>query len=946
MLFVLCLSLALCEVKNKSITANAEFPLLSKPALWSTWFAAPPRLPLCGDFDGDGLADMMCYYPPDNGIIDVAPNRKSQKSGWGFQARVGFGKDCTLVETGNFLKNEKGEEVLGYLSDGSVRLAKNKKENKYESVEEIYKFYPPLKSPIIGKTFTKQNKDGCVIISSESGKGIEFRFLEGGVTQTIPVAFPTHTTQVEKGIVEGYEGESVVIKNKNGDVHIINRGNIKRITSVREDDEVLIWNGGVLVGNKWFYNNQVYLLKELDLIKKPYKIRKGDLDADGRDDLMVFRYGDEKHEAHDIFILFSIDKNDDDFDRDGLKNEDEKAYGTDIFDRDTDNDGLLDGWEVYGIRGLNLREMDCSPLRYDVICYITRFNDVDESHVLKEMEKVKDTYASLNIKNVDGTTGINFHAIYTEPANPEEISGKPWWEVGTKYLPKEHRGIAHWMQITKGGGGQANQMGDMGACGDSALWAVFMHEFGHQLGLDHSGHWGPGHCPLYPSLMNYAYSYSLNDRYENIQYSDGKFMSYVINEDSLDETLPFKYEDVSFLEKGPYRFRLKPNGNTTLIDWNWNGIFGEKDVRADINYGYSTTAGHRYTIDKAHSSPYFVENNHNVFLLYGKLDKQPEKGENPNIDPSNPGALLIRRLIGEKTWSEPLKIMDGLTGDPSGAFFEDCFWIFAPVKNGTLVYRYWGYPEKNKTPAIYGLNDSQNKKVTSFVLMNRLVVFMQNSETHEVYYTIWNKDRFIDNQLLEAKSTNPIGACVDTIKNVIVLTTGEDQGDEKPSRWQVRYYLLENETLGELAMDWIEGEEGHARGDGRLLTLFDNGKGAGKDGRIYVFGPGLKRDANNPWTGMYTAHQVADKTVRGGWLVKRYYDEWTNSRSAPAVTWYNGDVLFAYRWVDGHQGETDSNLQVAYYGLGIEKDPAGDHDDLSFIAKYGLRRSILYLASE
>lgn len=31
--------------------------------------------------------------------------------------------------------------------------------------------------------------------------------------------------------------------------------------------------------------------------------------------------------------------------------------------------------------------------------------------------------------------------------------------------------------------------------------------------------------------------------------------------------------------------------------------------------------------------------------------------------------------------------------------------------------------------------------------------------------------------------------------------------------------------------------------------------------------------APQPW--LYMAHQVADKSVRNGWMVKRYYDEWT-----------------------------------------------------------------------
>ncbi len=104
-----------------------------------------------------------------------------------------------------------------------------------------------------------------------------------------------------------------------------------------------------------------------------------------------------------------------------------------------------------------------------------------------------------------------------------------------------------------------------------ALWAAFMHEFGHQIGMDHHGFWELGLCPIYTSMMNYAYSYGFEDDGAKIHYSHGRFKEFVLDERNLNETLPFPYERVKFLEKGPYRFRLKPKGNATLVDWNWNG---------------------------------------------------------------------------------------------------------------------------------------------------------------------------------------------------------------------------------------------------------------------------------------------------------------------------------------------------------------------------------------
>ena len=91
------------------------------------------------------------------------------------------------------------------------------------------------------------------------------------------------------------------------------------------------------------------------------------------------------------------------------------------------------------------------------------------------------------------------------------------------------------------------------------------------------------------------------------------------------------------------------------------------------------------------------------------------------------------------------------------------------------------------------------------------------------------------------------------------------------------------------------------------------------------------------------AHQVADKSMNNGWMVKRYYDEWTQSRSAPGVCWFNGDFLYAYRWVDGGGGATDNNLHVGYRGQGIQNEPMADFDDIGFVRNFGLPNSILIL---
>src|SRR5450432_1106844 len=98
----------------------------------------------------------------------------------------------------------------------------------------------------------------------------------------------------------------------------------------------------------------------------------------------------------------------------------------------------------------------------------------------------------------------------------------------------------HWMQETPGGGGQAQELGDQG--GSGANHAAFAHELGHQLGLSHTGDSAPAWCPLYPSIMNYAFNYSFDGDGEKIHFSDGRFAAlrgrpspFELRETALDE---------------------------------------------------------------------------------------------------------------------------------------------------------------------------------------------------------------------------------------------------------------------------------------------------------------------------------------------------------------------------------------------------------------------------
>lgn len=665
----------------------------------------------------------------------------------------------------------------------------------------------------------------------------------------------------------------------------------------------------------------------------------GDVDKDGDDDAFEFAYGTEKHTAYQVRLHRNISAGETDSDADGISNAEEAGLKTDPLNSDTDGDGLHDGWEVGSFRGMNFKEMGCDPRRIDIICLVHRFDDVDEGHFRRELTRVQDTYSKLPVNNPDGSTGWKLHLIYRDPITGED-KAKPWYANRDQHLPREWRGIAHWMQVSNGGGGQADQLGDGGGCGANALWAVFLHEFGHQLGMDHNGHWGPGLCPIYRSLMNYAYSYSLEDDYNKIAYSTGELNGYTLNETNLDETIPLPYEKVKFLEKGPYRFRLKPNGDTTLIDWNWNGVFGEKGIRADINYSYSTNAGLRDEMARTMTSPWLFTHRNRAYALFGERPKAA-KGENPDITPEKPGELKWRKLIKPTVWEKPITLADDLVGDPAAIASGAHIALVYPSKVGVR----WQLVTPAGKPVGKAIILDPNPKMIPTVgqVGDRSFVFLWNPDTQEVGYRVWRPGQTPGpERRLYERSTVPVGMAVDTVRKEVVIAMAQDQDAARPSRWQIRRYRESYGHLAELGMEWIDGEAGQSRGRGRLRALFKVDKDTGPGGRLYVYGRGYHGD-ESPWACTYVAETIADKSIRGGWLVKRFYDEWTQSRSAPAATWWNGDILWAYRWIDGGNPDRDNLLHVGYRALGIDEEPMGDHDDLTFMRDFGIRHSILYL---
>jgi hypothetical protein len=655
----------------------------------------------------------------------------------------------------------------------------------------------------------------------------------------------------------------------------------------------------------------------------------GDISGDHRADLVVFRREDTWRTGQDVLAYVMYREGDADADGDGLDRATEERLKSDPLDADTDHDGLLDGWEVRGEGALDLPALGASPTHKDCFVYVQRYSETDGAHCAREMARVVKTWAELPNGNPDGTTGIALHPIWLPPL-PPGTPGRSWWDLGNENLPRTARGLAHYMEINAGGGGQAAELGEMGGCGAGAFWACFLHEFGHQLGLSHAG--GPlsGMCPTYTSLMSYAYSYGFNDDGNQIHYSNGAMASLMLNETHLTERLTLALDKVAFLAKGPYRFKLQADGETTLIDWNRNGQFDEGVVRADIDDVYGVGSG-RFAVGKTVFAPVLFDHRGRLFLVGANRDKRLYRREIQGADQFAP-----------ETWLDAVKP----TGDPTAIDDGQTVLLLVPTEDG-IVALSAPEPEGLETATPQLLPDSKGLSVSATFFRGRaLVLLWKDEESPITFVTRDAAGAFSAPQpLATVRSTIPPGAAEDPATHELVLGIGVKETVNKAERgvWRVVRLRSDDEsgTFTEASSRAVGGEGAGWYGNARPILLIESGPSATSDGRLHFIGRGFAGPPNfNCCT--YEAITIGDVTQNDGWRLRRYCDEWSTTRSPIGACFHGGDMTIAYRWFGNVHGDEDDDVHILPHGFGITDADMHDFDDVSEIADIGLERSILW----
>ena len=272
--------------------------------------------------------------------------------------------------------------------------------------------------------------------------------------------------------------------------------------------------------------------------------------------------------------------------------------GTSPSNSDTDGDGIKDGDEVLGSRGgLNLPALGASPVHKDIFVEVDWYDDsldcAAHSHRITAAAASTATamFANAGVSNPDRTSGIRLYIDYGQgaPFNGGTLLNAPDARITAgldgEFLTEKaanfainREGYFHYVisahdftDISAGGLGELG--GDdfviAAGCAVTAfnLAAILNHELGHNLGLEHGGNTGCNNKPNYPSIMNYAFSYTgVDDTCDAV--GDGTLdYSYGLNPDLIESAIT----EAAGVCGSPG------------IDWNANGRIDTVDYSRNLN---------------------------------------------------------------------------------------------------------------------------------------------------------------------------------------------------------------------------------------------------------------------------------------------------------------------------------------------------------------------------
>ncbi len=910
------------------VLASAADALTLTPAqFWHTPYGVDDWIPLVGDADGDGRADLIAVSPGGDTHIEMARTSALGKPVANAIALKGFGANAVAAACGPFKR--ANADALALFADGSLRLAWGMKPGTaaYEHndlVGTIPREAMP-KGPVrtVVADFDGDDRADVLMLDAD-GRLLLLRGAPNAGFAVVPLAATLPgMRRIAAGTLGGAARGELVWLDETGavwraTVSAKGLGTPTLVVRAAPDDGLAVGRfrgrpgADLLVGDRLLPGGDPKGSMAMPGVpaKEAGAWRVGDVDGNGKADLVRSRRADDPAGGRDTVVHFAYEPG-----------KEEPGYFS------TSNDGLPDFWKDGTVKpgGLDLVAMGCKVGHRDLIVELERFENVDLADLRNNVNRAARYFASIPLANPDGTTGIALHAIYREPW-PMKDHDRIRAHFNDLFPRPGNRGIAHMMFAERDG--PLDAAIDAGVGRFNGQWPVLVHELGHQLDLVHDGFhpsgtpgWpGDTGAAIYPSLMSYTYAWGLNDSTENIGYSNGALASLVLDPRHLSERLPFPLDKVRFLGTEPYHYRMQPtpDGKGTLIDWNWNGVLGEEDVAANVNSTHGTDFGPSYSIARTDTAPALTVHGDRPLLVYGQgatLAVRAWQGRNRDKDGGR--------------WSEPtVDYAAGITGDPTIAYVgDDASWIAYPTAKGAVLRRVTvdsaGHPMLGAATLLAGTIYVQP---TVSALDGRLALLLWRSKSLPVGLRLFRpKGEGLvagGERSLDFFSDVPVGAVAGRAGS---LWVGRIERDGQPNggRTEVLRLLVDPAGGTQVALRaFMEGTYARHR-----MTLLWREEGPKlPDGRIYQLSGGAGNDQyitmNTPYLDFYH-----------GWLYHRYRQPSFTSLSAAGACLFGGDILVAFR------GGNDS-LDVAFYGTGATPWPTGDFDDISHVRDYGLSHSI------
>jgi hypothetical protein len=635
---------------------------------------------------------------------------------------------------------------------------------------------------------------------------------------------------------------------------------------------------------------------------------------------------------------------------------------------DADRDGIPDQWERSGHGPLDPRIHDVRVGRHDFILIAVRRPGLTQAKADASLARVKAFFARVPVRNPDGTTGINM-VVVNGPVLSDADRTTDYKEVKVRGIPPEWRGIAHGylLENVTNVGGQTSAS-DWSASGHD--WHTVVHELGHQFGLQHTPP-GSGESPLFPSLMNYTYSYSFNGDPDAIQFSSGEFRSARLNETRLSETLLFPMERVGFLQR-ELGFAVRPLGPSgvaariTQVDWNRNGIFGETDISADINDGYAVGASSAIVTGAAAGGLSMAVVGARLYLVYPAL-RTPAR-EWQQSTPSVSGARLqVQAFSGGATFTPPRDLLKReIVGDPGAAAFGDRLAVSSVIgavaQPGVPMVALWATNDAGLGAGGDEAGDSSQVVDQAAVASSRTLVGAERSFAFRdrLWLFTWRRTggaiRAVEvtdtgaagarprpaltpntsHPIRAVSSDNPIGIAFDSLTNRMILVTyGTNWG--LPNRMRVNVLRLDPPGRWVYESHRFVGTERSGEwGNTRPVVVLNPSLPIAGHSQITIY---MRRGARpDSLTETVALREVADRSQSGGWRRKRMVSQWTLTQSPPAAALFNGVHTFALR--SPYRDNTSPNSVVFFPRTGIVSENLLDFNEINWLETQGMVRAL------